>query len=663
MSFEKKLILGAAYYPEDWDESEQEKDISMMKKAGINTVRIGEFAWSKTEPVEGCFDFEWLHKIIDKLYNSGIAVILGTPTATPPIWLEEKDPDMMVESVTGVKMLHGARRNICSNNPTYLEHCKIIVEKLGEEFGKDKNVIGWQVDNEIIYSSGSCCCGHCRSKFTEYLKTKYKTVENLNKAWNLNLFSQNYNDFSQVQIPLIGWQNPHIQFEWDMFTQKSLITFAHMQADILHRFTSMPIGTDMMPIYSVDHEKMTSEFDVVQYNHYNDETNLKNEIFWFDYMRGLKDRPFWNTETSTCWNGAVSAIGDIRPEGFCRANSWMPIVLGGEANLYWLWRQHSAGHEVMHGAVLYPSGRPMHIFDEVRDVSNGFDKCSEFLLNTRVDTDVAFMVSAVNAALMKFQPIFTSATLSDYNKRVLDFYKKITDGGVRADVIGAGKKLDNYRVLFTPYMLTLEEQNVGERIRDWVANGGTWVCGPLCDLRNEIGAHYTETETGFHEKITESFLAYQVPDSSHKTTLEYDNGDGEFSALEWLQLYDISDDSESLVSVKAGYSALIGKSAVFEKKYGKGRIIVLGTIPSKTDFEKLSLRIFEKSKTKPVRVEGEIVVSRRSGNGLNGIALLEYGGKEAVAYLEKPMKDIITGNVFFGKISVEPYGVMVLEEI
>ena len=39
--------LGVAYYPEDWDESEMAYDIEMMKNAGINVARIGEFAWSK----------------------------------------------------------------------------------------------------------------------------------------------------------------------------------------------------------------------------------------------------------------------------------------------------------------------------------------------------------------------------------------------------------------------------------------------------------------------------------------------------------------------------------------------------------------------------------------------------------------------------------------
>ena len=85
-------VLGAAYYPEDWDEAEQDRDIASMQKAGLGCVRIGEFSWHKMEPSDGAFDFAWLHRVVDKLEAAGIGVILGTPSATPPIWLEEKDP-------------------------------------------------------------------------------------------------------------------------------------------------------------------------------------------------------------------------------------------------------------------------------------------------------------------------------------------------------------------------------------------------------------------------------------------------------------------------------------------------------------------------------------------------------------------------------------------
>ena len=135
-------MLGAAYYPEDWDEGEQQSDITKMVEAGISVVRIGEFAWSCMEPKEDQFDFSWLHRVIDRLAHAGIRVILGTPTATPPIWLEEKDPVMRLLDDVNLRHDHGGRRHCCSNNPTYQRHSMKIVRAMAKEFGKHPNVIG-----------------------------------------------------------------------------------------------------------------------------------------------------------------------------------------------------------------------------------------------------------------------------------------------------------------------------------------------------------------------------------------------------------------------------------------------------------------------------------------------------------------------------------------
>ena len=127
-------FLGVAYYPEDWDVSEIEKDIKMMLKVGINVARIGEFAWRKMEPRDGEFDFSWLHYVVDKLKNAGIGVVMGTPTAVPPVWLTKKYPDMLVEYKNGRIMQHSGRRHACSNHPEYLKYSARIVEKMAIEF-------------------------------------------------------------------------------------------------------------------------------------------------------------------------------------------------------------------------------------------------------------------------------------------------------------------------------------------------------------------------------------------------------------------------------------------------------------------------------------------------------------------------------------------------
>lgn len=670
-SNEKAIMLGAAYYPEDWDESEQAHDIEYMKKAGLNVVRIAEFAWSEIEPTDGNFKFDWLHRVIDRLGEAGIRVIIGTPTATPPIWLEEKEPAMYKVLDSGVHTIHGGRKHCCSNSVGMRKYGRRVVEALAKEFGSDSRVAGWQVDNEECVIGKGCFCDECRRRFTEHLKNKYGTIENLNKRWVTNIFSQRYERFDQIPAPERSWQQPHILYEWFDFQANSYIEFLSEQADIIHKYSKAPVGTDMMPIFTLNYEKATEVMDVVQFNHYNSESDVFRPIFWYDYFRNLKDRPFWCTETSTCWSGSVAtAFATLPIRGLCRVNSWLPIIHGGEANLYWLWRQHQAGHELMHGSLLYASGRPLHTFNEVQEISEQFKKASDFIVNTKVETDIAMQVMGENHLIMGLQNVYpepySSWNPSDvkefYKMRLYGIHEKIMNNKVRVDVIGTKKPLDKYKLLITPFAMTMEIGDIQQRVEKWVRDGGTWIAGPLTDVRNDIGAHYTDRETGMLECLTGSELVYQVPDSEHKVECTWNDGTL-LGRSQWLQLFDIPEDAEELVSVTGDfYAELMGKSVIFRKQVGKGNIIVLGAIPTDEDMKKLMSYALKLSGAKSFDYEGKLTVAHRVGEGIEGYALAEYRGGEGLFRFDGKMTDILTGNEYENEAKVAPYQVMILKK-
>ena len=662
----RRPMLGAAYYPEAWPESEQTRDIAMMQKAGITVVRIGEFAWHKMEPREGEYDFSWLHRVIGRLEQAGIRVILGTPSACPPIWLEEKDPEMRLIDDLDQRHQHGGRRHCCSNNPTFLRYSVKIAEEMAKEFGHHPNVIGWQIDNEIAAFDFGCYCPHCVREFRNHLESRYGTIEHLNERWNLNLFSQAYDDFSQVPQPRPHtWHSPHLWFEWKTFHAQSHVRFIRAQADVLHRCTDRPVGTDMMPVFNQDYGKMNEFLDVVQYNHYDDEYSLKRELFWFDYMRPIKDTPFWVTETSTNWNGATSTPANLRPEGFCRANSWLPIVLGAEANMYWLWRQHWAGHELMHGAVLYASGRPMHTFGEVQELAKGFGECADFLENTRVRTNFAMIASTTTDYLMKQQEVVweegSHQWETAYTKRLMRIYDAIAETGIRPDVLTPMGSFEGHSILFTPFLLTLEEEEQQSRITDWVEKGGIWIAGPMTDIRNDIGAHYRDRKTGILEELTGATLVQQIPDAEHRTPCSWADGT-EFRANKWLQLYEVPEDAEVLATVTGGYSALVGKAVAFRKKVGKGEIWVLGTEPSREDLVRLLKAVLAKTGSIQPKVTGKVAAAYRFGSEFRGICAQEYGGEAGTVTVSVPHTDLLTGEVLQGEITLEPWQTRILKE-
>lgn len=660
-------MLGAAYYPEAWPDEQIPKDIQKMKEAGIHAVRIGEFAWRKMEPKNGEFHFQWLHDVISQLQQAGIAVILGTPSATPPIWLEELDPEMRLLDDMGLRHDHGGRRHCCSNNPTYRRFSVRIAEKMVQKFGKHPNVIGWQIDNEIAAFDFGCFCPHCVAKFKEHLRRRYGTIEELNRQWNLDLFSQAYDSFDQIPQPKPHtWHSPHLKFEWATFHADSHVEFIKLQAGVLHQYTAAPVGTDMMPVFNQDYEKTNAFLDVVQYNHYDDESNIKREIFWFDYMRGQKDRPFWVTETATCWNGSTSTPSNFRREGFCKANSWLPITLGAEANFYWLWRQHWAGHELMHGAVLYASGRPMHIFHEVQALAKEFERCATFLNSTKIVTDAALVVSSTNDYLMKQQEVVweegSHAWETAYTKRLYRFYEPITDAGLRCDVIPPSKDFSKYKLLFTPFMLTMEEGDLQQRMEQWVRDGGIWVAGPMADIRNRIGAHYIDRETGILEQLTGATMVYQVPDTYDHISCAWADG-SPLATDTWLQLFDPPQNARVLARVQGEYSALEGKALIFETALGKGKIITLGVLPKSAQMAAFMAHILQENQLSTFSFTGKIAAAERIGQDLHGLSATEFGGVDGTLKLDGRYFDHISGGYYENEVQLSPYQTVILQEV
>ncbi len=654
---QKAPWLGVAYYPEDWPEENIESDIRRMKALGISAARIAEFAWHRMEPRPGEFDFSFFHRVVDKLGEAGIAVVLGTPTATPPQWLGRLYPDIFAEKENGRVMQHGGRRHCCSNNAHYNDYCMRIVERMAQEFADDPHVVGWQIDNEIYAGDMGCFCPSCQAAFRERLRKKFGTIDALNEAWNLNIFSQWYDDFADIPAPRDAWQNPHIVQEWRTFQNDSHIAFVHRQADILHRYVKVPVGTDTMPVNGMDYRRMNEKLDVVQFNHYNVPENLHACAFWFDYLRTFKNRPFWNTETATCWNGSTAINQSVKPEGFCRANSWLPIALGAEANMYWLWRTHWGGHELMHGAVLDTSGRDMHITGEVAEVAGGYRKAAGFINGTRVKTDVAIHFTSLSWNMNIAQPVVKDLRYMPSLQE--HWYKPAVDLGLRPDVIDAAEPLDKYRLIFSPLLMSLEEHGLAARIARWVKEGGVWVVGPLTDVRNAEGARYRDRFYGMLEELTGIRWLYGVPDTEGHVKAEWSDG-GAFAGETWFEMCEDCG-GDTFVRVTEGHSAFIGKALAVKRRVGKGCVIWLGAIPSREDAARLIRLACLESGVEGIETEGEVMVSPRAGEAGEGLIAVEYGAREASCLLPRPMTDLLTGRRLEGRVAMKPYDVLVLK--
>ena len=213
-----KIIYGGDYNPEQWLDYPDilEEDIRMMKQAGINEATIGVFSWAKLEPMENRYEFDWIREIIDKLWENGISVILATPSGARPRWLAEKYPEVLRVNELGIKQKFGKRHNHCLTSKAYRKKVYEIDRKLAEEFGNHPAVKYWHISNEL---SGECFCESCQQAFREYLKKKYKKIENLNQEWWTTFWSHTYNGFDDIEAPFEIGENElaGLVLDWKRF--------------------------------------------------------------------------------------------------------------------------------------------------------------------------------------------------------------------------------------------------------------------------------------------------------------------------------------------------------------------------------------------------------------------------------------------------------------
>src|SRR5271163_2287754 len=188
------IVLGAAWYPEQWPEARWEEDLRLMEAAHLSVVRVAEFAWSTMEPAEGKFELDWLERAINLAGKHHIMVVLGTPTATPPAWLTSKYPDTLRTEENGRLAKHGNRAQESVTSARYRMFCKRIVEQMVLRFGHNPNVVGWQIDNEYSYALMSYD-DDARKQFQAWLKGKYGTLASLNEHWTTAYWSQTYDDW------------------------------------------------------------------------------------------------------------------------------------------------------------------------------------------------------------------------------------------------------------------------------------------------------------------------------------------------------------------------------------------------------------------------------------------------------------------------------------
>ncbi len=475
------LMHGGDYNPEQWLSMPEvlETDIERFVEAKINTVTLGVFSWSKLEPREGEFDFEWLEKIIDRLYENGITVILATPSGARPHWMADKYPEVLRVNETRQRMLFGGRHNHCLTSPVYREKVKRIDTELAKRFAPHPAVRMWHISNEF---SGQCHCSLCQEAFRDWLKKRYKTIEELNDRWCTTFWSHIYDSFEQVESPsLLGETSiMGLNLDWRRFVSDQTIDFMEQEILALREAgISQPVTTNLMYRFDgIDYFRLAEKVDLVSWDNYplwgqkEDWEKARETAFWHDVIRSLKKQPFLMMESSpgsTNWQ----KVSKLKKPGMLEATSFQSIAHGADGAMYFQMRKGRGGEEKLHGAVLdHYDGNDTRTFRDVCRTGEMLAALGE-AAGSRTQAEAAVLYDWENCWALEES---RGPRNQDLHAResIEKSYRALRRLGHNVDVIDQSCDLSPYRFVAGP-MQYLFHEGFAEKIRAYVERGGIFV--------------------------------------------------------------------------------------------------------------------------------------------------------------------------------------------
>ena len=651
------LLMGAAWYPEQWPEARWEEDLRLMEAANLKVVRIAEFAWSRMEPSEGHYDFDWLERAINLAAKHHIISVVGTPTATPPAWLTQKYPDTLRVDEHGERAIHGNRAHASSTSPRYREFCRRIAGQMAIRFGHNPNVVGWQIDNEYGYALMSYD-DVTRKQFQDWLQAKYKTLDNLNARWTTAYWSQTYDNWTQIPIP-IGGHNPGLMLEWKRFVGYTWTSYQQNQIDVIRKHADARqffTGNFMGFFDGFDHYPITEPLTFASWDDYvgTGHVDPAGNGLAHDLTRGFKRQNFWVMETQP---GAVnwSSLNNFLNRGEARARAWQAIGHGADDVNYWQWRSALNGQEEIHGVLVGPDGTPVPFLDEVTQTAREFAQVESNFRDTVPVSQVALLYSYDSHWAIQFQK---HTEKYDDIGLLKSYYRELRQLSQSVDVISPYAPLDGYKLVAAPSLNVLPK-DLADHLIEYVRNGGHLVLGPRSGMKDEFNALLTQRQPGF---LVDALGARVEQYYALEKDFPVSGGWGNGNATIWAdQLKSLAPDSEVLLKFGKSNGWLDDQPAAITRPFGKGRITYIGAILDDKLTAAAAEWMVQRSGVTPVfgPVPEGVEVSRRIGGGKQVFILINYAQESRAVKLPYSMKALLT-NRQADKVELPPYGIEIL---
>ncbi len=659
-------ITGVYYYPEHWDESQWERDLKQISELGFDFIHYAEFAWAQLEPSEGIYDFGWLDRAVDLAEKYNLRVIMCTSTATPPVWLLRKHPDIAITRENGTQMAHGARQHPSVSNNFYREYSLKMIDKLAEHYGKDKRIMGWQLDNEPrpVEDYGP----DAQQRFRDWLKERYQTIDALNQAWGTAFWSQKYSFFSEIEIPQVSqmFMNSHQILDYNRFITDEMSGFLDEQVLTIRRH-SIPeqwITTNYIPEYIDGHLRKSNELDFHSYTRY--------MVFGEKFGIGRKGYRLGHVERISKANDFFRPIdgvygvmelqpgqvnwGKINPQplpGAVRLWLWHVFAGGSDFVCTYRYRQPVYGTELYHYGIVGPDGvtptksglEYVEFINEIKELRKHYNPSAKNP-ESYEKRWTAILYNHENTWDMQKNK---QTTEWNTEKHIDKYYYALKNFGAPVDFIDERNEFSDYNIIIAPAYQLLDMELV-ERWKKYVENGGNLVLSSRTGHKTRNG-HLWEAPFGepIYSLIGAKIDFYDLLLPHTPDNVVYDGN--KYPWTSWAEILIPDDGTEVWATYEGDFYE--GSPAVVHHKLGKGTVTYIGVDSRDGKMEKNILKKLYANLNIPVLdLPDGLHIEYRNGFGI----AVNYSDQTFSVPIEASSIIIGNGN------SIEVAGVLIWKE-